>query len=176
MVSIPQIGEICIRSKNNDKKWEWYQDNVFQSPISGKFVSDRGLGLGYPKRTWTSFNPLDRGNCIRWICLMLLTSVFLSFNPLDRGNLYLIQKLTHKLRQKSQSEVSIPQIGEICIRFSAFSIMLLTTGMLFQSPRSEKFVSDEKFMRKRSTKKMFQSPQIGEICIRYHRSQRERCW
>ena len=37
---------------------------------------------------------------------------------------------------------SIPQIGEICIRFSAFSIMLLTTGMLFQSPRSGKFVSD----------------------------------
>ena len=41
--------------------------------------------------------------------------------------------------------------------------MLLTTGMLFQSPRSEKFVSDEKFMRKRSTKKMFQSPRSGKF-------------
>ena len=56
-----------------------------------------------------------------------------------------------------------PLDREICIRFSAFSIMLLTTGMLFQSPRSGKFVSDEKFMRKRSTKKMFQSPRSGKF-------------
>ena len=163
MVSIPQIGEICIRSKFNDKKWEWYQDNVFQSPISGKFVSDRGLGLGYPKRTWTSFNPLDRGILYQMDMSNALDISVSQFQSPRSGKFVSDFFLESKKKIRDANGVSIPQIGEICIRFFAFSMMLLTTGLLFQSPRSEKFVSDEKFMRKRSTKKMFQSPRSGKF-------------
>ena len=35
---------------------------MFQSPRSGKFVSDKKLTMQAKMPLWTSFNPLDRGN------------------------------------------------------------------------------------------------------------------
>ena len=143
MVSIPQIGEICIRSKFNDKKWEWYQDNVFQSPISGKFVSDRGLGLGYPKRTWTSFNPLDRGNLYRMTIPYIAKTnarALLCFNPLDRGNLYQIEKI-------------VPCRTFRCQRFNS-----LDRGNLYQISEAYETVASE-------IEDVVSIPQIGEIYI-----------
>ncbi len=91
----------------------------FQSPRSGKFVSDkpkcRNLGFCLYGRC---FNPLDRGNLYQ-ICpqknIWNQKSLEKGFNPLDRGNLYQI---------KIYKEHSMENAG------------------LFQSPRSGKFVSD----------------------------------
>ena len=83
-VSIPQIGEICIRLKefklefysldcfNPLDRGNLYQINlaarlcggqvVFQSPRSGKFVSDFVRRVGKELVYAICFNPLDRGN------------------------------------------------------------------------------------------------------------------
>ena len=188
----------------------------FQSPRSGKFVSDLHLKRILDQQQLVSFNPLDRGNLYQIFSWKVKrkfampmefqsprSGKFVSdsvnhevgdipcfcFNPLDRGNLYLIQKLTHKLRQKSQSEVSIPQIGEICIRFEIFDCVKSTLSQLvsipqigeicircnfyqtskpldieFQSPRSGKFVSNQ--AQKGLTLNYFvtfQSPRSGKF-------------
>ena len=58
-VSIPQIGEICIRLKLHfQKKYNF----LFQSPRSGKFVSDVALLSLQASLALVCFNPLDRGN------------------------------------------------------------------------------------------------------------------
>ena len=138
-VSIPQIGEICIRLTlvfivvyiamfgfNPLDRGNLYQmqktietqpvPKMFQSPRSGKFVSDI-----YQQRLWKIFQ-----QCC--------------FNPLDRGNLYQIQYLTIKK----------------------------ITRLKFQSPRSGKFVSDMSVMtRDIEAMERVSIPQIGEICIRY---------
>ena len=64
----------------------------FQSPRSGKFVSNF-VGSGKKlTRAKLSFNPLDRGNLylIQKLLVMMVRALFIRFNPLDRGNLYLI--------------------------------------------------------------------------------------
>ena len=62
---------------------------MFQSPRSGKFVSDKEISASFACFV-QGFNPLDRGNLYQ-ITSEKNTDRKLkkaSFNPLDRGNLY----------------------------------------------------------------------------------------
>ena len=63
---------------------------MFQSPRSGKFVSD--VVVSYDgKGSVYSFNPLDRGNLYQIGTQREQTREYSQcFNPLDRGNLYQI--------------------------------------------------------------------------------------
>ena len=65
-------------------------EEVFQSPRSGKFVSD--VVVSYDgKGSVYSFNPLDRGNLYQIGTQREQTREYSQcFNPLDRGNLYQI--------------------------------------------------------------------------------------
>ena len=90
---------------------------MFQSPRSGKFVSNTMMATVAKSGKDGCFNPLDRGNLyqIGGCSLLLRYSGSSCFNPLDRGNLYQIKpKFHHK-------------------------IFLIVK---FQSPRLGKFVSD----------------------------------
>ena len=64
---------------------------LFQSPRSGKFISNLTIYQNGQYLSRPGFNPLDRGNLYLILRVGYPTS-FLpsSFNPLDRGNLYLI--------------------------------------------------------------------------------------
>ncbi len=88
----------------------------FQSPRSGKFVSDCTIFI-------------RRATCS------------LCFNPLDRGNLYQIGLDVYK-NSTRRARVSIPYIGEICIRLGLMSIKIQLDEQEFQSPISGKFVSN----------------------------------
>ena len=59
---------------------------LFQSPRSGKFVSD--LTMHSHIANYKRFNPLDRGNLyqMRFIMNLYLLRYINGFNPLDRGN------------------------------------------------------------------------------------------
>ena len=61
-VSIPQIGEICIRFVHCGDPDE--EGQMFQSPRSGKFVSNASVIVSVSAQRDLSmgFNPLDRGN------------------------------------------------------------------------------------------------------------------
>ena len=93
---------------------------LFQSPRSGKFVSDPQIKeLCMMIDPDKCFNPLDRGNLYQMVCILqpiLMVIIKPCFNPLDRGNLYQMDEKQH--------------------RFS-------TAEEVFQSPRSGKFVSDK---------------------------------
>ena len=67
---------------------------MFQSPRSGKFVSNGEKEVKEFDLEFYCFNPLDRGNLYlinaklhRKLAMHNLNN---SFNPLDRGNLYLM--------------------------------------------------------------------------------------
>ena len=113
-VSIPQIGEICIRQLTLTAILAVLA--LFQSPRSGKFVSDMRHSLGEPL-PHQRFNPLDRGNLYQIHSRNFSQMQFwvFCFNPLDRGNLY-----------------------QICWEWNEIS----ENEAQFQSPRSGKFVSD----------------------------------
>ena len=96
---------------------------MFQSPRSGKFVSNTMMATVAKSGKDGCFNPLDRGNLYQMNHLASAEARGLNleligrfcFNPLDRGNLYQIKpKFHHK-------------------------IFLIVK---FQSPRLGKFVSD----------------------------------
>ena len=115
LVSIPQIGEICIRQSLeavlqlamqvvsfnpldrgnlyliiDENTYEHSTQIAFQSPRSGKFVSDLFTAVTLTKRD-KCFNPLDRGNLYQISKIEhTITASIKSFNPLDRGNLYQI--------------------------------------------------------------------------------------
>ena len=103
--------QLCLKIKikhgfNPLDRGNWYQINPlveqylhffnqgFQSPRSGKFVSDSEWWSyrSCPKLS-QCFNPLDRGNLYQ-ICQILFKKHLKiqekCFNPLDRGNLYQI--------------------------------------------------------------------------------------
>ena len=107
-----QIGQ-------NRSKHSVVVENMFQSPRSGKFVSDMYVLIFQIYNLQSCFNPLDRGNlylitrvwddeffCWRWEFQSPRSGKFVSdltkknaysdaitsFNPLDRGNLYQIKK------------------------------------------------------------------------------------
>ena len=62
---------------------------MFQSPRSGKFVSDWGLQFAVEELGIERFNPLDRGNLYQILFFLKeCNAMKKSFNPLDRGNLY----------------------------------------------------------------------------------------
>ena len=65
---------------------------TFQSPRSGKFVSDDMLQMETLLATVLCFNPLDRGNLyqIDDDTQVHAKGESKGFNPLDRGNLYQI--------------------------------------------------------------------------------------
>ena len=138
-VSIPQIGEICIR-----------------------FISQQ---LIYYLSFLACFNPLDRGNLYQ-IGLTSHARSFHShqrFNPLNRGNLYQIEDWDWAI-QSVLGQVSIPQIGEICIRCYKFSIATHKEGVMFQSPGSGKIVSDQQDRAYyNGFNKKFQSPRSGKF-------------
>ena len=82
----------------------------FQSPRSGKFVSDiKGFTpLAILSQT-TGFNPLDRGNLyqIAEVANQYLRKGSKRFNPLDRGNLYQISEYLKDM-ENGAFFVSIP--------------------------------------------------------------------
>ena len=63
---------------------------MFQSPRSGKFVSDPPEPVEEEVDSEAGFNPLDRGNLYQIKIKFFLLAQFYCFNPLDRGNLYQI--------------------------------------------------------------------------------------
>ena len=89
---------------------------MFQSPRSGKFVSDI-IYLG--------------GS---------LKSSMKSFNPLDRGNLY--QIVHAKGESKEALMFQSPRSGKFVSDMLALVTVATTLAVEFQSPRSGKFVSD----------------------------------
>ena len=118
-------------------------DFLFQSPRSGKFVSDPSLmirnGNGIKIMC---FNPLDRGNLYRMTIPYIAKTnarALLCFNPLDRGNLYLMYVMQR--------------------------IIVGLFMKMFQSPRSGKFVSDSvsRVWTKEKSTKTFQSPRSGKF-------------
>ena len=89
---------------------------MFQSPRSGKFVSDQFAGI------------------------LFFILGHIRFNPLDRGNLYLIffigkQEHIHEEFQSPRSGKFVSDLRNL----NLISIPLTS----FQSPRSGKFVSDK---------------------------------
>ena len=141
MVSIPQIGEICIRSDAIYGADMLFTTVGFQSPRSGKFVSDQAMLLKLSELQMC-FNPLDRGNLYQ-IRTSQISSIVLAatvgFNPLDRGNLY--------------------QMCQHC-RHQSFILCLRR----FQSPRSGKFVSDRIEVKEmKGGTATFQSPRSGKF-------------
>ena len=114
----------------------------FQSPRSGKFVSDTSRNCTKCAKRCVSIPQIGE-ICIRYFSMVLVNEEFwCCFNPLDRGNLY--------------------QINIVHFFFTK-EIKMKT----FQSPRSGKFVSDLWLTQQISIVKIFVSiPQIGEICIR----------
>ena len=138
-VSIPQIGEICIRCILSKL---FRGSKMFQSPRSGKFVSDE-------------------------VSLQELASYLNSgFNPLDRGNLYQM-----KLRNSNLTfmllTVSIPQIGEICIRCQPTMLAHTTVVTAVSIPQiGEICIRSERAKNYYNGYGSVSIPQIGEICIR----------
>ena len=64
---------------------------MFQSPRSGKFVSNGEKEVKEFDLEFYCFNPLDRGNLyLMEVKEFKLNFYSIGFNPLDRGNLYLI--------------------------------------------------------------------------------------
>ena len=64
---------------------------LFQSPRSGKFVSDASFLEARGAYDAGCFNPLDRGNLYQMIhSRPIKEKSYQGFNPLDRGNLYQI--------------------------------------------------------------------------------------
>ena len=63
---------------------------AFQSPRSGKFISDTDTALRSGRVGYRCFNPLGRGNLYQINIFLQRIKNETSFNPLDRGNLYLI--------------------------------------------------------------------------------------
>ena len=151
-VSIPQIGEICIR-----------------------FISQQ---LIYYLSFLACFNPLDRGNLYQ-IGLTSHARSFHShqrFNPLNRGNLYQIEDWDWAI-QSVLAQVSIPQIGEICIRCYKFSIATHKEGVMFQSPGSGKIVSDQQDRAYyNGFNKKFQSPRSGKFVSDFNQIGHQRRW
>ena len=139
IVSIPQIGEILIKYRT-------------------RFLPNGDFDL-------SCFNPLDRGNSnqmylfsgeysfyemvsIPQIGEILIKSITIAlgigfaaicFNPLDRGNSNQMQSAYQFIRMSGRI-VSIPQIGEILIKFIvARKLRCSHRAEAFQSPRSGKF-------------------------------------
>ena len=116
MVSIPQIGEICIRC------------NI----------------VTFEKEISLRFNPLDRGNLYQMLRSNQLSMkvALLSLFQSPRSGKFVSDIFLRRIYNENISKiVSIPQIGEICIR----------------SDPDEKGFMEEDFVS---------IPQIGEICIR----------
>ena len=64
---------------------------LFQSPRSGKFVSDNGNAIGNTAIAVTRFQSPRSGKFVSNINMRGLPQCLeVSFNPLDRGNLYLM--------------------------------------------------------------------------------------
>ena len=65
---------------------------MFQSPRSGKFVSNTMMATVAKSGKDGCFNPLDRGNLYQiYFDVQVDREGLEGFNPLDRGNLYLIR-------------------------------------------------------------------------------------
>ena len=110
---------------------------AFQSPRSGKFVSD---AKGPDKvGVLILFQSPRSGKFVSDYFLQGDYNVkFYCFNPLDRGNLYQMQ--------------------------SGKTLAIITTKRVFQSPRSGKFVSDKvRMVAAINNKIMFQSPRSGKF-------------
>ena len=94
MFQSPRSGKFVSDSLDFDGN----DDNdvrTFQSPRSGKFVSDMTFKEAYANALQSCFNPLDRGNLYQiYDRRDVFISAILSFNPLDRGNLYQIAQKT----------------------------------------------------------------------------------
>ena len=117
---------------------------LFQSPRSGKFVSN--------------------GPC--QIEIKCVATAFQS----PRSGKFVSNRTCNNNSQFNNPSVSIPQVGEICIRLKDKIIELFHRIALFQSPRSGKFVSNS-LLNNPVVVKQLQNvsiPQIGEICIRYY--------
>ena len=72
-----------------------FEEAEFQSPRSGKFVSDNnGVNMSVLSILSTVFQSPRSGKFVSDTVMQLVTQQLLSlgFNPLDRGNLYLICK------------------------------------------------------------------------------------
>ena len=116
---------------------------LLQSPRLGKFVSNTNQQLCLKIKIKHGFNPLDRGN---WYQINPLVEQYLHFfnqgfqSP--RSGKF-VSDTSRNCTKCAKRCVSIPQIGEICIRFFKGDAM-----------KSYSSVS---------------IPQIGEICIRYHK-------
>ena len=109
MFQSPRSGKFV----SDRKYWAFYQSYIkaFQSPRSGKFVSDANKPFYF-----------------KW--------AYDCFNPLDRGNLY-------QIAPAQQAAYAAPQA--------------------FQSPRSGKFVSDPKESIEGNHVVLFQSPRSGKF-------------
>ena len=89
---------------------------MFQSPRSGKFVSD-----------------LEK--CVIFVALLQ------SFNPLDQGNLYQIMEMLGSNENSTQPFQS-PRSGKFVSDEYKMKKIVSINYFGFQSPRSGKFVSD----------------------------------
>ena len=117
---------------------------LLQSPRLGKFVSNTNQQLCLKIKIKHGFNPLDRGN---WYQINPLVEQYLhffnqGFQSPRSGKFVSDWGAVFMKEFKGDGFVSIPQIGEICIRFELFWDRKGCSYVLFQSPRSGKFVSD----------------------------------
>ncbi len=122
---------------------------MFQSPRSGKFVSNTMMATVAKSGKDGCFNPLDRGNLyqIGGCSLLLRYSGSSCFNPLDRGNLY---QMNHLASAEARG-LNLELIGRFCFnpldRGNLYQIKpkfhhKIFLIVKFQSPRLGKFVSD----------------------------------
>ena len=88
------------------------------------------------------------------------------FNPLDRGNLYQIEQYG---TNGKQNYVSIPQIGEICIRLAYILVCQRLSKRCFNPlDRGNLYLMLKMQIEPQNTLENVSIPQIGEICIRYY--------
>ncbi len=143
MFQSPKSGKFVSDSSRAGKYDPSIGKWVFQSPRSEKFVSnlvENTLTITVLK----CFNPLDRGNLYQMKNSCESDQPRKCFNPLDRGNLYQIQGFEPVISKvKDSLKFQSPRSGKFVS--NDFDWDMECKGVYqFQSPRSGKFVLDAK--------------------------------
>ena len=139
-------------------------DAWFQSPRSGKFVSNRQYHLSNRTVLFEKFQSPRSGKFVSDLLIWLPTQMTSRFNPLDRGNLYLIAYM-NGARVTVQGMFQSPRSGKFVSNIEKEEKRREKLGE-FQSPRSGKFVCNffsKELKWQQLTKSWFQSPRSGKF-------------